>query len=71
MANGYSSDSAPQELSNEYQHDRVMMIFIILCFFVHRKKVTSASEGLRLIRVHRTLDNRTLLYTYSLKNSDS
>ena len=23
LANGYSSESTPQELSNEYQHDRV------------------------------------------------
>ena len=46
LANGYSSDSAHQELSNEYHHDRVKMIFIIFCFFVHWTKVTSASEWL-------------------------
>ena len=27
LANGYSSDSAQQELSNEYQHDRTKMVF--------------------------------------------
>ena len=34
LANGYSSESTQQELSNEYQHDRVQTIFILfLCFF--------------------------------------
>ena len=47
LANGYSYESAQRELSNEYQHDRVTMIFIIFCFFVHWTKVTSASEGLK------------------------
>ena len=42
LANGYSSDSAQQELSNEYQHDRVKMIFLTFCFFVHWTKLTSA-----------------------------
>ena len=46
LANGYSYDSARQELSNEYQHDRVKMIFTIFAIFVHWRKVTSASEGL-------------------------
>ena len=27
LANGYSSESTQQELSNEYKHDRVKMIF--------------------------------------------
>ena len=27
LANGYSSDSTPGELSTEYQHDRVRMVF--------------------------------------------
>ena len=34
MANGYSSDSAQQELCNEYQHGRVKMIFIIFVAFL-------------------------------------
>ena len=33
LANGYSSESTPRELSNEYQHDGFEMIFIIFCFF--------------------------------------
>ena len=45
MTHGYSSQ---RELSNEYQHDRVKMIFIIFRFFVHWTKVTSAAEGFRL-----------------------
>ena len=31
LANGYSSESTRRELSNEYQHDRVKMIFMIFC----------------------------------------
>ena len=46
MANGYSFNSDRRELSNEYQNDRVKMIFIFFCFFVHWTKVTSAAEGL-------------------------
>ena len=46
MANGYSSYRTQRELSNEYQHDRVKMIFIIFCFFVHWMKVISAAGGL-------------------------
>ena len=41
LANGYSSDSTPKELSNEYQHDRVDMVFKNLW-----TKVTLALEGL-------------------------
>ena len=46
MSNRYSSDSTQQEVSNEYQHDRVKMIFIIFCFLVHWTKVTSAAKEL-------------------------
>ena len=42
QANGYSSESTQQELSNEYQHDRVSMIFKNLCVLVLRRKVASA-----------------------------
>ena len=31
LAHGYSSESTPRELSNEYQYDRVSMIFKNLC----------------------------------------
>ena len=39
MTNGYSSDSTQRELSNEYQDDRVKMIFIIL----HESDLSSRS----------------------------
>ena len=47
LANGYSSESTQRELSNEYQHDRVFMIFTNICVFVLWTKVASALEGLR------------------------
>ena len=50
LANGYSSESTPQELSNEYQHDRVWMVPKKVCAFVLWTIVASALEGLS--RVH-------------------
>ena len=47
LAHVYSSESAQQELSNEYQHDRVQIVFKNLCILVLWAKVASASEGLR------------------------
>ena len=49
MANGYSSETARRELSNEYQHDRVSMIFKNLCVLVLWTNVASALEGLTLV----------------------
>ena len=46
LANGYSFESTHQELSNEYQHDRVLMILKILCIPMLWTKVPSALEGL-------------------------
>ena len=46
---GYSSESTQQELSNEYQHDRVQMTFKDLCNLVLWTEVASALEGLRSI----------------------
>ena len=46
LANGYSSESAQQGLSNEYQYDRVQMVFKYLCVLVLWTKVASAFEGL-------------------------
>ena len=46
LANGYSSESTHWELSNEYQHDRVEMVFKNLCILVIGTKVASALEGL-------------------------
>ena len=34
LAYGSSSESIPQELSNEYQHDRVYMVFKNICILV-------------------------------------
>ena len=47
LANGYSSESTQLELSNEYQHDRVQMIFTNLCILVLWPKVALALEGLK------------------------
>ena len=52
LANGYSSESTHRELSNEYPHDRVWMVFKNLCIIVLRTKVASALEGLRKQRLH-------------------
>ena len=46
MVNGYSSESTQRELSNEYQHDRVEMVFKNLSILVLWTKVASALEGL-------------------------
>ena len=46
LANGYSSDSTHQERSNEYQHDRVLMILKKICILMLWTKVASALEGL-------------------------
>ena len=45
LACGYSSESAQWELSNEYHHDRVQMVFKDLCVFVLWPKEPSALEG--------------------------
>ena len=46
LANGYSSESAQRELSNEYQHGKVWRVFKNLCILVLWMKVASAFEGL-------------------------
>ena len=46
LAYEYSSKSTHRELSNEYQHDRVVMVFKNLCTLVLLTKVASAFEGL-------------------------
>ena len=44
--NGWTlSKSTQQELSNEYQHDKVSMIFKNICVFVLLTKLSSALEG--------------------------
>ena len=48
LAHEYSSESTQRELSNEYQHDRVYMIFKNHYIFVPRTQVASALEGLKV-----------------------
>ena len=47
MAYGYSSESTQQELSNEYQHDRVRMFLKKKFVFVFQMKVDIAFEELK------------------------
>ena len=46
LANRYSSENTQQELSNEYQHDRVELFFKNLCVLVLWTKLALALEGL-------------------------
>ena len=46
--NGYLYESTQRELSNEYQHDRVYMIFKKLCVLVLWMKAAPALKGLIL-----------------------
>ena len=47
LANGYSSERTQRELPNEYQDDRVLVVFQESCILVLWTKVVSALEGLR------------------------
>ena len=51
LAYGYSSEGAQWELSNEYQHDRVQMVFKNLCILVLWTKIASALKGLNIKEV--------------------
>ena len=57
LANGYSFESTQRELSNEYQHDRVSMLFRNLCVRVLWTKVISALKGLRFVFARNNNDN--------------
>ena len=46
LTHGYSPESAQRKLSNEYQNDRVHMVFENLCVLLLWKKVALALEGL-------------------------
>ena len=46
LTHGYSSECTEEELSNEYQHDRVKMVFRNGCILVLWTKVAEAMEGL-------------------------
>ena len=48
LAHRYSSDSSQRELSSEYQHDRVLMVFKNLCILALWTKVASALEELKV-----------------------
>ena len=47
LANGYSYESTQREHSNEYQHDRVRMVFRDIFVFVLWRKVGAALEGFK------------------------
>ena len=45
QAHGYSTESTQRELSNEYQHDSVWMVFKNVCVIVLWTKVATAWKG--------------------------
>ena len=69
LANGYSSESTQRELSNEYQQDRVWMVFKNLCVLVLWTEVASASEELTFNEIVRKYlkDSLSELYTSLLQ----
>ena len=48
LANGYSSESTQQELSNKYQHDSVWIVCKELCILVSWTKVASGLKALAI-----------------------
>ena len=46
LASGYSSENTQRELLNEYQHDRVLMVFQNISLLVLLTKVASALKWL-------------------------
>ena len=48
LENRYSSQGTQRELLNEYQHDRVPMVFKNLCIHLLWTKIALALEGLTL-----------------------
>ena len=48
QAQRYSSERAQRELFNEYQHDKVYMVFKRFCIVVLWTKEASALEGLNI-----------------------
>ena len=51
LPNGYSYESTQRELSNEYPHDRVRIVFKDLCACVLWTKVAPASERIKVFSV--------------------
>ena len=62
LANGYSSESTQRGLSNEYQHDRVSMVFRNLCVLVLWMKVALALEGLTHLLLEVSLQSVIWIY---------
>ena len=50
LAYGYSFESTQRELSNEYQHDRVWMVFQNLCVLMLRTKAASVLKVLMVTK---------------------
>ena len=51
LANEYPSESTQQELSKEYQHNRLSMVFKNLWVLVVWSKVALALEGLKYCNI--------------------
>ena len=51
LADGYSFESTQRELSNEYQYDRVLMVYKNLCIVALWTKVALALEGLNKLKM--------------------
>ena len=65
LTHEYPSESIPQELSNEYQHDRVLIVSKNVLVLVLWIEVASALEGLKHhARVHSTRTYTVLLCYY-------
>ena len=67
LAHGYSFESTQWELSNEYQYDRVKMLFNRLCVLVLWTKVPSTMEGLR----YRKLKVLNVMYSMNLSSTNT
>ena len=50
LANGYSYERTQREQSNEYKHDRVLIVFNNFCIFLLWMLVASALKGLSSLR---------------------
>ena len=52
LAHGYSSESSQRKQSDEYQHDRVEIVFKYLCILELWYKVSSALERVKQLFIH-------------------
>ena len=69
QAYGYLFESTQRELSNEYQHDRVSMVFKYFCVFALWMKIVLALEGLRInayFPMAKLMRNECKLHSYHL-----